>query len=145
MKTHTLRSSLLLTAGFALLAVPAALANDDYKAKFKSMDTDGDGQVSRTEHAVGAQVMFNHLDLNRDGLVSSWEMTAAQVSKANDRDEKSVADKIRMIDRDSDGQVSAFEHETASAAMFDRMDDNGDGFLTEREMKAGHKAMKKDR
>jgi hypothetical protein len=58
----------------------------------------------------------------------------------------STADKIKMLDSDGDGQVSAAEY-TAKSGMtqadFDTIDANKDGFATTAEMDA-HKAMKKD-
>lgn len=53
----------------------------------------------------------------------------------------SSADKIKVIDTDKDGKLSAAEHEAGSKSMFGKMDSDMDGNLSEAEMKAGHEAM----
>jgi len=134
-----------LTMALAISLVPAlAMAADD---KFKSMDTDGDGAVSSAEHAAGAQKMFTKMDANHDGAVTAAEMDAAWAAKGKgDKAAKmkmSSADKIKEIDTDGDGKLSAAEHAAGSQKMFAAMDANGDGKVTEAEMQAGHdKAMK---
>ena len=42
-------------------------------AKFKAMDTNGDGQVSQAEHAASADAMFTKLDVDGDGFLSASE------------------------------------------------------------------------
>lgn len=139
-----------------------ALANkpDD---KFRTMDGNGDGMVSATEHATGARAMFEKMDANGDGNVTTAEMDAGH-AKMKDRDDAmhgmkagekakadkamdhgmkmSSAEKIAEMDSNGDGMLSASEHETGAAAKFREMDANGDGNLSREEMKAGHKAMK---
>jgi Ca2+-binding EF-hand superfamily protein len=146
-KNH-LATSLIMTCGLALAALPGAFAKDqDAESKFKSMDTDGDGRVSRAEHAAGATLMFNSMDANHDGMVTADEMDAANSLKGKkvDRSAKTSAEKIRMIDQNGDGQLTAAEHTAGSAAMFDKMDTNGDGYLSESELAAGHEMKKKDK
>jgi hypothetical protein len=46
------------------------------------MDTNGDGKISRAEHAAGAKQMFAQCDANRDGIVTAAEMDAATAPKA---------------------------------------------------------------
>ena len=72
MKTPKNRLYCLLAAGCVLAALPAAFANDS-ATKFKSMDTDGDGRISRAEHAAGARMMFDKMDTNHDGIVTQQE------------------------------------------------------------------------
>jgi Ca2+-binding EF-hand superfamily protein len=148
MKTNP--SVLLLAGALALAALPAfANETDDM---FKLMDTNGDGKISREEHAAGAQTMFNKMDANHDGSVTPDEMTAAQPEKKSsklkfwekkDKEELSSAEKISVIDTNGDGQISRSEHEAGSDKMFTRMDTNDDGFLSKEEFEEGHKALKK--
>lgn len=123
----------------SLLLIPAvAMAGDD---KAKMMDTNNDGMVSSAEHAAGAKKMFTSMDANSDGNVTAAEMDArhaAKAAKGGDRMKMSSAEKIKAIDTNGDGQLSAAEHEAGSAQMFAKMDTNGDGNLTAAEMKAGH-------
>ena len=55
----------------------------------------------------------------------------------------SSADKIKVVDTDGDGVLTAAEHAAASRAMFDRMDGDRDGALTKGEFDAGHAMLKK--
>jgi len=126
----------------ALLLVPvAAMAGDD---KAKLMDTDGDGKVSSAEHAAGAKTMFTQMDANSDGKVTAAEMDAAHAKKGAKAGTMKMtsAEKIKKIDTDGDGALSASEHDAGSAQMFTKMDADGDGFITAAEMKAGHDQMR---
>jgi Ca2+-binding EF-hand superfamily protein len=147
-----LLSSTLILAGGLALGVPA-FANDA-DDKFKMMDTNGDGSISRAEHASGAQSMFGKMDANADGTVSATEMEAGMTEKKSsklkfwekkDKDAMSASEKISMIDTNGDGQISRAEHEAGSEKMFTKMDTNDDGSLSKDECEAGHKGMKKDK
>ncbi len=112
------------------------------------MDSNGDGAITSAEHAAGAQKMFTKMDSNKDGSVTAAEMEAqwaAQKGKDGKTDgmKMSAADKIKEIDTDGDGRISAAEHAAGSQKMFGKMDADGDGKITAAEMQAGHdKAMK---
>ncbi len=57
----------------------------------------------------------------------------------------SSAEKIRAIDGNKDGAITAVEHETASRDKFAKMDTNRDGNLTAAELQAGHAEMTGER
>ncbi len=124
----------------------------------KMMDTNNDGKLSADEHSAGAQKMFEAMDANRDGQVTAAEMTAAKEKKMAAKQEKagkgemkmeggkmemSAAEKIKTIDTNNDGILTAAEHAAGSKTMFEKMDTNKDGFVTKDEMRAGHKMMYK--
>jgi Ca2+-binding EF-hand superfamily protein len=136
----------------ALLGLPVgrpADAHDD-GGMFKKMDSNGDGKISAEEHAAGAKKMFEMMDANKDGKVNATEMTAAHDKIAGgkgEREEKagiekgkeiSAAEKIKVVDTNADGVVTAEEHAAGSRSMFEKMDANHDGFLSKAEMMAGH-------
>ncbi|TWI05981.1 EF hand domain-containing protein [Luteimonas cucumeris] len=134
--------TLMMIAGISLPLF--AHANED---KAKSMDADGDGRITATEHAAGAKAMFERMDANRDGIVTSVEMDASHAAKKQDgkaRSGMSSADKIKAVDTNNDGRLSAAEHEAGAKAMFSKMDTDKDGSVSAAEMKAGHAAMDKD-
>jgi Ca2+-binding EF-hand superfamily protein len=140
------RNPMIVALG-AVLMLPALAMARDKAAKMDKMDANNDGVVTSAEHAAGAQQMFTAMDANKDGYVTAAEMDAHWAAKGKtDQAAKmkmSSADKIKEIDTDGDGRISAAEHSAGSAKMFAKMDANGDGKLTAAEMQAGHdKTMK---
>ncbi|MET0654778.1 MAG: hypothetical protein ABWX88_08715 [Pseudoxanthomonas sp.] len=135
MKNSTL--SLLLVAG-GMLASPLASAGGG-----KHMDADGDGVVSASEHAAGAKAKFAKMDANADGSVTAAEMDAAHAAagKAKKEGELSSAEKIKAVDTDGDGKLSAEEHSAGSRAMFEKMDTDKNGSLSQAESDNGHKEL----
>jgi Ca2+-binding EF-hand superfamily protein len=122
------------------LFVAAALSG------FDAMDTDRDGRISEAEHAEAATRMFRAMDANRNGKVTAEEMQAAQrevTGKKASRHDLSAEEKIKAVDRNGDGTLTAREHAVASETMFRRMDTDKDGHLSKAEFEAGHKALKK--
>ena len=134
-----MKSGTAMLLGALLLVPAAAMAGDD---KAKLMDTNNDGVISSAEHAAGAKTMFTQMDANNDGKVTAAEMDAYHAAKmggkGGDKMKMTSAEKIKKIDTDGDGAISAAEHDAASAQMFTKMDADGDGNLTAAEMKAGH-------
>jgi hypothetical protein len=138
------------TAGGLLLAMlfsPAVMAGDGDKAKM--MDSNADGVVSAAEHSAGARKMFDGMDANHDGNVTAAEMDARHQAKMKEgksvKTGMSSADKIKTIDTNGDGQLSAAEHEAGSQKKFAEMDTNKDGNLSQAEFAAGHESMAKGR
>lgn len=155
----------LVIAGSITLAA-SAYAGDAEKygsgnAEFQMMDTDHDGSVSPGEHAAGAKKMFEKMDADGDGIVTAQEMTAAHKDMPTAHDNegasetnpgtasrlgksdrpKSSASKIKAVDTDGDGSITAAEHEAGAQKMFDRMDKDHNGKLSAAEIQAGHAKM----
>ena len=135
-------SGVSLTLALVFACVPA-IAQDKSAtaAQFKAMDANGDGKISREEHAAGARKMFEAMDASKDGKVIAAEMDAAHqkmTGKLPSKSEMSSAEKIKVVDTNGDGVLTAEEHAAGSRAMFDRMDANKDGFLSPDELAAGH-------
>ena len=133
-------------AGAVTAALAVAAPTTDIDKQFAMMDTNKDGKISAEEHRVGAKAMFEKMDANKDGTVTADEMAAAHKSvtgKVTQKSDMSAQDKIKAVDGDGDGRLTAAEHASASDMMFAKMDTNKDGFLTTQEMAAGHAAMMK--
>ena len=131
-------------------------AKDPIEAEMKLIDANKDGKVSMAEHTMGAQEMFKGMDGNQDNRVSAAEMDATQPAmKSQDAahgadshgadhkmsHEMSSAQKIKKLDTDGDGFLTAQEHEAGAKKMFTKMDKDQDGFLTAAEIKEGHHQM----
>jgi Ca2+-binding EF-hand superfamily protein len=142
------KSAMNLLGGLAVVCsfAPVALAGGGEWSdrEFKMMDTNGDGKISADEHAAGAKTMFAKMDENKDGKVTSAEMDASHEKVTGAKAHKgsmNAVDKIKAIDTNNDGVLTAEEHAAGAKMMFDKMDTDKDGYLSKTEMEAGHKAM----
>ena len=134
------RRAALAAATASLLLSFGAQAGED---KMQMMDTNTDEMISAAEHIAGARQMFLRMDTDGDGRVTAAEMDAAQARMPGGTPAPAVTsdDKIRAIDADHDGVITASEHESGSRGMFTKMDVDGDGNLTVAEMQAGHQQL----
>jgi Ca2+-binding EF-hand superfamily protein len=146
--------SLAVLAFAAALAAPAAAAadqgqgrgrgrnadqqeqnenrRDNQQMRFRGMDTDNDGVITRAEWR-GNDESFRQHDTNGDGVLSGeelWARAGRQQSQTPDRTrrEERLA-RFNRADRNGDGRIS-FREWTGSEAMFDRMDRNHDEFIS---------------
>jgi Ca2+-binding EF-hand superfamily protein len=147
MKTQGNRLRIALACSVAACALPAVSAGPDGDKHFAMMDANGDGKITRAEHATAAKKMFAQCDANHDGIVTAAEMDAAMAAKGEKpgKGDKSSAEKIKVIDQDGDGRLTAAEHEAGSEQMFARMDKNSDGSLSKEECDEGQKMLKRDK
>jgi Ca2+-binding EF-hand superfamily protein len=125
-----------------LLLAASAWAGGSLAAKFKTMDTNGDGMISASEHASGVTAMFTRMDTNRDGNVTAAEMDAGHKGDKGMHHDMSSADKIARMDTNGDGMLSPSEHDAGAKSKFAEMDSDKNGSLSMAEMDAGHAMMK---
>src|SRR5690349_19089946 len=128
-------------SGVALLtlALPLAAAAQQHQTmRFQSMDTNGDGVITRDEWR-GSDRSFRNHDWNGDGRLSGDEVRigAQRSSRWDDRDvDTAIAEDadfssahFRALDHNRDGRLGRNEwHGTAE--LFTRLDRNRDGFLS---------------
>ena len=60
-----------------------AKMNDHASARFKKLDTDGDGRISKAEAAASPRLAqrFDEIDANHDGFITPDEMKAARARR----------------------------------------------------------------
>lgn len=136
-----------IACGLAFSSIALAAdqaASNAAAAQFKAMDKNSNGRLSPDEHATGAKKMFDAMDATKDGKVTAAEMDAAQervTGKKAGAKELSSAEKIKVVDTDRDGILTADEHASGSKTMFGRMDTDKDGSISQAELAAGHASM----
>ena len=148
---HTRTWNLMVALGVSALAAGPALAGGGGKQagefidrEIKMMDTNGDKKLALEEHSNGAKAMFGKMDLDKDGKVTATEMTTSHEQVTGNKAKKSAmssADKIKVIDTNSDGALTEEEHTNGARLMFEKMDTDKDGLLTRSEIMAGHSKM----
>jgi hypothetical protein len=112
------------------------------QTRFRGMDKDGDGVITRAEWR-GNDQSFRQQDTNGDGVLSGDEVRSsarAVTPPANDTN-RAVAQTVPLdrlnerfsrLDRDSDGRLGRNEW-TVAHAVFDRADLNHDGTVSRTE------------
>lgn len=135
--------------------------------KFSEMDANGNGVVTKDERDAfrtlkreeRAQRKFSNTDANADGFISQQEFDAARAERAEKRDAKRAERKERresmgearrgergskrhertrfQPDANGDGVVDVAEHNAAAEHKFAKMDKDGDGVLSQEELKSG--------
>lgn len=136
-----MKSKLLNAAIGALLIVAAGAATaapgkGEMKGKLQSMDTNGDGKISREEAAQskGLTKHFDQIDTNKDGFLTREEFAAQRA--------KMAAARMKAVDKDGDGRISRAEADAKAPRLsknFDQIDANKDGYLGREEMAAAWK------
>lgn len=143
-------ASKLIPVAIASILCGVAVAGGGKDSKMSKMDKDGDGQVSATEHADGAKMMFTKMDADKDGEVTSTEMDAAHASMKNHAKESATArtegsaSEEKMQDKkayDQTGTGKSMPKEMSSTQKIAAMDTNNDGKLSASEHAAGAKKM----
>jgi Ca2+-binding EF-hand superfamily protein len=110
--------------------------------RFRTMDTNNDGVVTRSEWRGTAQ-SFNEHDWNRDGVLSGDEVRVGvprstraladdDFDAASDRFHGWTAANFTTLDRNRDGRLAAREWLYDSESFY-RVDGNRDGFLSRAE------------
>lgn len=121
------------------------------KKMFEMMDKDRDGIVTAQEMEAAHKDMptahtadsptAHTADSGRLPQADPSARTSDASGKPIKSMDKSAAAKIKMIDTDQDGTISAAEHEAGARKMFDKMDKDHNGKLSAAEIQAGHDQM----
>lgn len=102
-------------------------------------DANNDGNITRDEFLARPLEMFNRIDANHDGVIQASERP--QRAERGERGERR-AERPDRPNRDADGNgtFSRAEFTAMGASMFERLDANSDGRVTQEEAQAarGH-------
>lgn len=100
-------------------------------------DANNDGNITRDEFLARPLEMFNRLDANHDGVIQASERPQRE---ARDGERRERANRPNP-DANGDGSFSRAEFTAMGAGMFERLDANDDGRVTQEEAQAarGHR------
>ena len=106
-------------------------------------DANMDGFVDRSEWDMGQEARFRQLDTDKDGKLSKDEMFAR--SRADDRQLERQDRLFRRVDRDRDGFVSKAEFMAQTNRNFARCDSDKDGRINTAECRQALRRQPADR
>ena len=108
----------------------------DGNMRFRGMDRNGDGVITRREWR-GNDVSFDNHDRNNDGVLAGAEVRPGGWDDGRDWDDDDRdrwwQDRFGRLDRNDDGHLSKAEW-PGDLRTFDRADLNNDGLLSLREI-----------
>ena len=133
----------------------------DLEEKFKTMDENGDGRISRREFhncisetipgmcELKIKEMFNAIDKNNSGFIDYSEFITSSIDKSYLSNENLVEKAFEMIDKDKNGVLSQSELMSAFGGCSDELekqimtefDLNKDGTISKHEFKVAMKGL----
>jgi hypothetical protein len=155
--TSKLKMAFAAAAGVAALTAGGAALyahSGGPRGPMATFDSDSNGAITLAEARSGAATMFAGADSNKDGRVTSEELTAFHGKM--DGHHKGGHGGGRQkgghggpghggkgpmhLDSDGDGAITLAEAQSGIEAHFARMDSDRDGSITEAEIRAAHEA-----
>lgn len=103
---------------------------------FEGADANNDGNVTREEFLARPIAMFDRLDANSNGVIEASERSQRPEHGAENGERRQRADRPNP-DTDGNGSFSRAEFTAMGAGMFERLDANSDGRVTQEEAQAG--------
>jgi hypothetical protein len=101
------------------------------RAFLTQMDADKDGTVTSAEIEAFQAAHAAEIDADKNGTITVDEMIAHEEKMRTQR----MADRLKAMDRNGDGNVSVEEYEAARTWRMARLDRNGDGRIEPDEMR----------
>jgi Ca2+-binding EF-hand superfamily protein len=136
-----------------LAASPQALKRNQMVANFlvKRMDTAGNGYITQDEYLAQARTRFAKLDKKGDGKLTVDEFhpvhfprVGAQVAEQSGHGSKRAQAIFDKIDTNHDGVVTQEEYLAAATAQYKALDTAGNGQVTAAEIATSPKALGRD-
>jgi Ca2+-binding EF-hand superfamily protein len=104
-------------------------------ARFKEQDKNQNGKLELAETHMDQQ-RFGAIDKNGDGGLTMDELSTARKQRQADKQKTHGQPLFDRLDHNKDGQITQAENETGSTLFFSAMDTNQDGFVTQEEAHA---------
>jgi Ca2+-binding EF-hand superfamily protein len=106
-----------------------------------TQDVEGGGYLNAASHKASAAKRFELMDSNRDGKVTADEISGSRGAESIAWASKltSGAEKVAELDTNKDGALTANEYTDSSQKIFSKLDVDGDGVLSEAEMRVPFK------
>lgn len=107
---------------------------------FEEIDTDSDGKITAAEMEAHAGARFADADADKDGFLDAAELQARMLAQATARMQERSARMITRMDTDGDGKLSQDEMRAGPRdgdrfeRMLSRMDGDKDGALSREEL-----------
>lgn len=138
MKKHTVTGIALLVA--AMSTVPALADGSHGKGRFMAFfDTNNDGMVNMAEFNAAAAERFKRMDTDANGTVSKEEFRAYLATRKAEREQK----KFARMDSNANGTVERSEYlayqQARAERHFARMDKDGNSIMSKEEFASGQK------
>ena len=106
---------------------------------FEGADANNDGNITRDEFLARPIAMFDRLDANHNGVIEASERPQRPERGAQNGERRERGDRPNP-DTDGNGTFSRAEFAAMGAHMFERLDANNDGRVTQEEAQAAHGA-----
>ena len=128
-----------LTATAILASAPAmARQHGGPRPDFSQLDANGDGQITQAEVKAFGAAEFAKADADGDGSLTLEELTARAKTDRVRKMDKRAKRELKRLDSDGNGtiELAEMEEKQGGMRMFDRMDENEDGVISQEEFDA---------
>lgn len=129
---------ILIVAGLFLAAASGAASAQDHGAMLMMADANHDGTITRAEFDAAHGAHFAQMDANHDGSLQASEMP--QWGDHGGAAPAGSAAPAMRGDANGDGVLSRAEFDAQGARMFDRIDADHNGSITQAEITAMQQA-----
>ena len=141
---HSVAVLLAITVGTTAIAQTPRGMKMLGMSDFEDLDIDNDGKVSKEEIREIREIAVQSMDLNGDEKLSAEELMQQQTKRA----QLSVNRMIKELDTNGDGSLSFAElkksrHIRNLRGMFDRLDNDNDGYISKDEVQRVRNLLKR--